>query len=389
MMIDKGKTNKNVYEKLGLKTIINASDNYTIIGGSVMHEEVVESMVEAANYFVDIKEMEEKVSKRIATLTKNEGCCISSGAAGGILLAAAACMTGGSRELAERLPDTKGMKDEFLICACQKGTNVSFWRMIETAGGTIKWLDSDERAFEKAIGPKTAGIFCFPGALSWDKSLPLRKLVEIGKKFSLPVIVDAAAQLPPVERLWEYTRDCRADLAIFSGGKYIMGPQSTGLILGRKDLTEACRLNNGPNVMIGRPCKVGKEELAGILTAVERLMNTDYEQLTHTYNERLDEIEKGLEDVHDIKITRRATGTLGQSYPMLIIKLPQGLDCLKLHEDMRKGEPSIDVRGFFWKGNLDSIFINPVSLFDDQPRIVAQRLREYFLSWKGNVEGEV
>ena len=370
----------NIYEELGLKTIINASDTYTVIGGSRMEPEVLSAMAEAARHFVDLEELQERVGERLAELTRNEACYVTSGAAAGVLLSAAACMTGERPELAAKLPDSSGMRNEFLICACQKGQSLSFWHMIETAGGKIVWVDSDEAAFEAAMGDRTAGIFCFPGALDWEEALPLEVLVDIGRRNRIPVIVDAAAQLPPVERLWEYTRGYGADLAIFSGGKYIRGPQSTGMILGSKELIRACRINGSPNEMIGRPSKVGKEEFIGLLTALERLMSADFTALNRTYHAYLDEVTQALEGIPGIKTYKTSTGTLGQSYPLLIIELPEGMNGDKVHHDMRKGVPAIDIRCFFWRNEYDKVFVNPICLEPHEPAIIAGRLREHFLS---------
>lgn len=369
----------NVYEELGLTTLINASDTYTIIGGSRMSPEVVEAMAQAARCFVDIVEMENKVGEAIAGLTRNEDCCVCSGAAAGIMLSAAACMAGNDPLLSGRLPDSEGMKNEFLICSCQKGASVSFWHMIESAGGRIIWLDSSVGAFEAAIGPMTAGLFCFPGDAGWEKALSIAELVSIGRKHGIPVVVDAAAQLPPLERLWEYTTIQGADLVIFSGGKYIMGPQTTGLILGKKDLIRACKANASPNCRIGRPAKVGKEELAGIYAAVKRLMSLDFEALTQTYHGYLDEIMRGLRDIPGLTLYKQPTGTLGQAYPLLIINLPTGKDSKSVQQAMRAGNPAIDIRGFFWKDRTDELFINPICLDPGEPAMITRRLRAYFL----------
>lgn len=366
----------NIYEGLGLKTIINASDVYTVIGGSRMDETVVNAMIDASHHFVDIVEFERKASSRIAELTHNEACYITAGAAAGVLLTAAACMTGMDVKKTETLPVTDAMKNEFLTFTIQMSESVTFLHMIETAGGRIVRVKLDSESIEQAINDRTAGVFFYPQTMDFGEESGLAEIIETAHKHDIPVIVDAAAMLPPISNFWYCTKELGADLIIFSGGKHIAGPQSTGLILGKEPLVEACRLNGGPQVKVGRPAKVGKEEIAGILTAVERFVSIDFDRLKKIQNSYLYKIEAGISDILGLKTKMQPYGTLQQDYPMLIVSLPDGVDGNELHLALRNGSPSIDIRCFFWKNISDTIFINPICMQPDEPEVIIKRLRE-------------
>lgn len=364
----------NIYERLGLTPIINASDTYTIIGGSRMDRAVVDAMAEASEYFVDIVEFERKVSDRIAQITKNEACHICAGAAAGILLAAAGCMTGNDVKKAEMLPDSAAMKNEFLVFKEQLSGSITFLHMIETAGGKIVHTELNATSLEKAIHEKTAGIFYYPRIMSFTENFGLADITELAHRRNLPVIADVSPMLPPVSNLWYLTKELGADLAIFSGGKHIAGPQSTGLILGKESLVEACRINNGPGVRVGRPAKVGKEELAGILTAVERFVCADHAKLYKTYMGYLSRIDEGICGIKGVKTKIQPYGTLRQEYPLMLVTLPEGTDGNELHKELRSGTPSIDIR--IWDKRNDTIFINPINLRPEELDPIIMRLRE-------------
>ncbi len=367
----------NIYEKLGIRTIINASDTYTRIGGSRMDKSVMAAMVEASEYFVDIIEFEKKASARIAELTRNKACHICAGAAAGVMLAAAACMTGTDIDKARLLPDSHTMRNEFLILKAQHPhQQTAFLHMIETAGGKLVWIPSDPQSMENAINENTAGVFYYPEIMDFQNGFCLADISKIAHGHDVPVVVDAAAMLPPISNFWYCTNELGADLIIFSGGKHIAGPQTTGLILGKESLVEACRINAGPAVHLGRPAKVGKEEIAGILTAVERFVAMDFVSLKMTYYAYLSKIDAGVTGLPGIETSIQPFGTLHQDYPVLIITLPIAMDGNELHLELLQGTPSIDIRGAFWKNAENTIFINPINLQPDEPELIVKRLRE-------------
>ena len=257
-----------VYEQLGVKKMINAVGNGTAIGGSIMRPEVLAAMEEASHSFVRLPELLEKAGQRIAKLAGVEAAYIASGAAAGVTIAVAACMTGKDIAKVHQLPNTEGMKDQVIMQVMQR----NFYElMIRLAGAKLVEIglanQTNSWHLEPAINDRTAAIvhFC---AYSPEPDLPIEEVIEIAHKRNVPVIVDAAAEFPPFSNLRRFA-DMGADLTIFSGGKGIRGPQPTGLILGRKDLIEACTMNANPNHGVGRPDKVGKEEIIGLVTAME------------------------------------------------------------------------------------------------------------------------
>ena len=372
----------NVYRKLGLKTIINASDCYTIIGGSRMDPKVLKAMVEAAEYFVDIDLLQEKVGGKIAELTRNEAAYVTSGAAAGVVLSAAACMTAEYPELINLLPNTAGFpKNEFIVFESQCW-DASCCHLIELSGGRLIKINSSIEILKSTINKKTAGIFFFAGSIYEDNTPSIVEIIKAAKVKSIPVVVDAAACLPPVKNMWYYTRDLRADLVIFSGGKFIMGPQSAGLILGKRYLIEACCKNSNPNWMIGRPFKVGKEEMIAMLAAVEIFVKDDPTIRTEKFNKTLDYIEKNIYTLPGMKTIRTDTGTIGQAFPLLIIELPEGKDSVDCHNFLRSCDPAIDIGYYISEGdprrNPRHVFVSPINLKEDEIDLVVAGIRKYF-----------
>lgn len=221
----------STYKDLGIKPFINAFDTITTMGGSLMPPEVVAAMAEAAGHFVDLFELNEKVGARIAELTRNEGAFITAGAACGLLLCAAAVMTGCDRALIDRLPDTTGMKNEILVHRCQR---LGWQRPPRLSGARLVEFGGEEGTRREdllsAFTERTAAVLYFASPLFERHALPLPEVISLAHERGVPVIVDAAANLPPASNLWAYT-GMGADLAIFSGGKGLRGPQSSGLIV--------------------------------------------------------------------------------------------------------------------------------------------------------------
>ena len=250
----------SIYEELGLKPIINANATLTILGGSVMHAEVVEAMANASKCFIDLPELQRRVGGRLAEMTQNEAAFVTSGAAAGMALATAACVAGTNPAAIARLPNTGGLKNEVIVHKSQRNGYDHGVRMVG-----VKLIDigfgqsTEEWELEAAITDKTAAIFWFQGPMTGFGDIPIERVIAIANQHDVPVVIDGAAQLPPTENLWRWTQ-MGAALAIFSGGKDLRGPQTSGLVVGRKDLIEAIRLNSNPNHSFGRPMKVSKED---------------------------------------------------------------------------------------------------------------------------------
>jgi len=277
-----------VYEELGITPVINAAGPYTQFGGSLMPPEVVEAMRQAAQVFVDLDELLARAGEKIARLTGAEAALVTSGAAAGLAVCAAACMAGPDPLRAKQLPEVKEMKDEIIMLRVHR---IHYDQAIRIAGarivdvGFMDWSTVDD--VEAAISDRTAGIFYVAKAEPLAGSVPLRQVVELAHRYGLPVVVDAADELPPPSNLHRFL-DEGADAVIFSGGKDLRGPQSSGLILGRRSFVEACTYHTCPRYGIGRPMKVGKEEIVGLVKAVELYVRQDFNARLRFMQEAVD-----------------------------------------------------------------------------------------------------
>ncbi|MBA2519554.1 MAG: aminotransferase class V-fold PLP-dependent enzyme [Chloroflexia bacterium] len=269
----------DIYQRLGLKLIINCAATYTRLGGSIMEPHVAQAMADAAGCFIDLSQLQAAVGNRLAEITQNEAAYVCNGAAAGLALATAACITGDDISAMMRLPaDLSGLKDEIIIHRAQR--NYYDFAIRQTGARLIEIghaMETTPLDLESAFSDRTAAVFYFAGKHLNLKTLPLATVVELARARGVPVVVDAAAQIPPVSNLWHFTKEVGADLVIFSGGKGIRGPQNSGLILGRADLIHAVSLNGPPVQRIGRPMKVAKEPIIGLLVAVETLLQEDVE----------------------------------------------------------------------------------------------------------------
>ena len=372
----------NIYERLGVKTVINASDTYTALGGSRMSQRTSAHFKEAVKYFVDLPELQHAAGARIAKLTNNEAAWISNGAGAGVVLVAAACMAGRNEECMGRLPETTGMKNGFIVIDAHCVSN-PYPHLIELAGGILVKVASEVKAVEAAINERTAGMFFFPGVRSENDPLKLSDFIAVGKKHHIPVIVDAAAGLPPVSNLWNFTREMGADAAVFSGGKHIEGPQTTGLILGKKELIEACALNASPNCRLGRPYKVGKEEIIAILSAVEQFVSQDFNAKLQKYNAVVDSIAQAVKDLPEMNIWKKNSGPHGQDYPILIIDPPQGVQPRQMRDVLQGYDPSVDIGVFAnYLGEQSRwLFVNPINLNEYEVPCVIKAIQKFYIEF--------
>ena len=267
----------DIYEEIGVRKVINCLGPVTKVGGSLMPIGVIKAMEEAAKSFVSIDELLEKTGEKIAKLTGTPSAFITSGGAAGLAVSAAACMAGNDPQKAKQLPNTSGMKNEIITLHCHR---IRYDQAIRVAGACFVETGFADQStiddLESHISDKTTAILYIARFEKIVGSIPLMKIIEIAHIKGIPVIVDAADELPPLSNLHRYT-DMGANLVIYSGGKGLMGPQGTGLILGDKDLIKACAVNASPNYGIGRSMKVSKEEVIGLTKAVELYVNKDFE----------------------------------------------------------------------------------------------------------------
>ena len=379
-----------VYEDLGVKTIINAWGNATLTGGSIMRPEVLASMEEASRSYVWLPELLEKAGERVAELAGVEAAYITSGAAAGIAISVAACMAGTDHDKMLQLPDTTGMKDEVIVQASQIG---GYDNMIEIAGGKVVAVGDEHgtnaEQLEAAFSEQTVALVHF-FAYASAGDVPLEQVIETAHERGVTVIVDAAAEFPPYPVLRRFI-DMGADLAIFSGGKGLRGPQCTGLVLGRRDLIEACAVQASPNHGVGRPTKVGKEEIVGLVTALEL-----YATECHSAGGE-NELGRALRPhvIRDIPRPRRSSLYRG-SRPHLPARSQRGnagghsghpgpVGQLGHSDDPGRGREGALRGQHRHKGGADEdgLTISPHTLQDGEERIVAQRVAQVLGSLPG------
>ena len=358
---------------LDLRPFINASGNSTTLGGSVMPEEVVEAMAGAARSFIDLNALHRKAGKKLAEMIGVEAAFISCGASSGVAMCAAACMTGGDPERVASLPHTEAFPDEFVISLIDP--HVFVHQGIESVGGKLMKVGSRADAgtadMVAAIGPRTAAVVLFYGLQSKQD---LAELASAASQLGVPVIVDAAAQLPPRSNLTSLL-DLGASLVVFSGGKAIRGPQSTGLVLGQADLVEAVRLNANPFTAIGRGMKVGKEEIVGLLAAVELFLATDEDEELAGWRQDLEGIAAVLNEIDGVhaevgsKGHAAAPAAVARGY--VTFDPDETAPVASIIDQLLTGEPSIAMRA-----DGDAIVIDPMTMMPGDAEVVARRLAE-------------
>jgi L-seryl-tRNA(Ser) seleniumtransferase len=324
----------NVYERIGVRPLINARGTWTYLSGSLMFPEVRTAMEAASRQFVDMFELQAGVGKKLAALSGAESAMVTSGAAGAMAAATAACIAGSDPEKIWRLPDTTGLKHEVVML----GGRNAFDSAIRLAGGKLVIADglSD---LPSALNDQTAMVYT-----TWRDD-NLTKALEITRRAKVPLLLDDAAGIPPFENLSRYAK-MGVDLYCFSGGKGMRGPQCAGLLLGRKELIDAALHNCCPyEGSICRPMKAGKEEIIGMLAAVEVWQKTDLNALNREWNARVKRISKLVGTVPGVT-TKIYIPEEGNSYPTLRVEWDEqkvGLNVAQCDQQLRDGTPRIEV----------------------------------------------
>ncbi|MCC6863137.1 MAG: hypothetical protein IT158_31465 [Bryobacterales bacterium] len=369
---------RKVYTGIGLRVIINASGTYTHLGGSLMPPEVLQAMDDAARHYVPMRDLTRAVGERIAQLTGNEAALVTTGAAGAIFVGTCACIAGDDPDKMKRLPFTGGMKNEIVV---QKLHNAGWTRQCEAAGGRLVEVEYKEQ-LERAINGRTAMIYFLVADKHFGRfrdqpdapggRISLEELAAVARPLHVPILVDAAAELPPLESLRHYTR-AGADLVAFSGGKGLRGPQNAGLLLGRKDLVNMAALYQSPYSGIGRDLKVAKETMIGMLAAVERYLKVDHAGEWNYWKSQVDYIKSVVDRVPGVEsgyVPREITNHV----PRLWVKWDEKAfnfsreECFKA---LQEGDPSIVAL----RTPL-GVTIVTWMMVPGEEKIVAQRLKE-------------
>ena len=382
----------DIYSKLGVRKIINACGYATDLGGSLMAPEVLESMAQASRSNVDMRELHEKAGRRIAELIGVEAACVVSCAAAGVCTSIAACITGNDLEKIKQLPGLVHDEKEVIVQAAQRSP---FDHPVRLTGARLRSIGTRDQVqpsdLESAIHSRTVAMLYVNDTHLPATSLAFERVVDICHAADVPVVVDTAAEIPPLSNLRAFL-DAGADLVVFSGGKGLHGPQASGMILGRKPLVQACRLNSAPNAdTIGRAMKVGKEEIAGIVTALELLLNQDEEAVAESYEQIVSYIIGSVMNLPGVFAKRGYPMGKFRPIPFVSITLDRSLTGLtpsQVVNQLRDGEPAIMISHPdtlpvpTFTGSQDrydeeeSLVIKPQSLKPGDAEIVVRRLRE-------------
>jgi len=364
---------RDYFKELGVRTFINAAGTYTALTSSLMTEEVKQAFLYASTQYVNLNELHDRIGERLAQLLRCEAAMVTSGAASAITLGAAGVLTGLDPDKINRIPaDLSSMKSEVII---QKSHRVGYDHAIRNTG--IRLVEVETRAdLERAISPATA-MFWFLNYAGPVGKIKDREFVALGKQYGIPTFNDCAADVPPVENLWKYT-EMGFDLVAFSGGKGLRGPQSTGLLLGRKDLILAARANAAPNGnTIGRGMKVNKEEMLALLLAVESYLAKDFTAEWALWEQQvlyIHQVVSGLPGVTtEIHIPEIANHVPSIRLFLDPAKVKVTPDQLRLA--LRNGHPSIET-----VGGSESLDMTTWMLHPGEERIVARRIKEIILT---------
>jgi len=365
-------TSRDYFKELGVRTFINAAGTYTALTASLMQKETLDAIQYASRYFVSLEELQEKVGARIARLLDCDAAMVTAGAASALTLGTAAVLTGKEKEKIVRLPDLTGMKSEVII---QKTHRFGYDHAVRNCGIRLIEVESRQELAE-AVNEKTA-MMLFLNDNNDVGPIQDIEFVELGKKYGIPTFNDCAADVPPLENLYKYTR-MGFDLVTFSGGKGLRGPQSTGLLIGRRDLIEAARLNTTPHSdTIGRGMKVNKEELLGLLAALELYIGKDHASERLEWERRAELIRKSATSIPGVE-AEIYVPPIANHVPH--IRISWGNSSVPLtpeqaSEELRHGDPSIEV-----KQDETALLVGVWMMQPGEAEVVARRISEVLQS---------
>jgi L-seryl-tRNA(Ser) seleniumtransferase len=360
---------RDYFAELGVSEFINAGEPYTTLTGALMPSEAVEAYVYASSRYVRLNDLHDAIGKKLAGMIGCESVMITAGAASGLTLGTAACVTLGNPDAVPRLPDVTGLKSEVII---QKAHRYGYDRSVLNCGVSFVEVETREE-LEAAINENTA-MMMFNNTNDPKGQIKVAEFAELGQKHGVPTFDDCAADVPPKEHLSDYL-NMGFDLVTASGGKGIRGPQNAGLLLGRKDLIEAARLNGPPNGRgIGRGMKVSKETMLAMFVALETFLNSDHEADWREWERRVKLIADKVSTIPSVR-TEMFAPPLHYHVPHLRIQWDDaavGLSPVEVKRQLREGEPSIELRS----SPGDRLELGVWMLTEGEAEIVADRLVE-------------
>jgi uncharacterized pyridoxal phosphate-dependent enzyme len=354
------------FQGLGVRTLINCQGTYTIISGSRALKQVVEAMVAATDYYVNMDELMEKVGQRLAVITGAEWGYIAAGCAAALAEVTAACIAGADPEKMARLPDSSGMRNEVIV---QKGQRNSYDRALALAGA--KMVEVETWAELCAQVSERTAMLLIVGDLEQPGQIPSAQMIALGRERGIPVLVDAAAQRPDVPNRY---LQLGADAVTYSGGKCLRGPQSAGLVLGRKALLQAAFLNSAPHHGVARPMKAGKEEVMGLLAAVEAwVMGRDHQAEWAMWEGFLETIRLAIIDLPSVRTEVQQPGISNVTPTLRILWEESTLHVSpdQVHQELLEGEPAIAMHCL-----AGGLVVNPYMMEAGEAELVGRRLRQ-------------
>jgi L-seryl-tRNA(Ser) seleniumtransferase len=396
-------TNESVYQRLRVRTIVNASGPSTRLSGGIMRAEVAAAMADASQWCVDVAELQGRASEILAQVSGAEAGYVTAGASAALMLASAACLAGLDPGKMNRLPDTTGMANEVVMARSQRNM---YDRAVAQAGAKLVEVGIPDRfsgagvrdaqvwEYEDALSDRTAAILW----VAQPHSEPgLAEIVALARRHAVPVIVDAAGQLPPAQNLKRFIAE-GADLVAFSGGKAIGGPQASGILIGRRDLIQSAALQQLdhdthfdqwsppaslfdknelvglPASGIGRAAKCGKEEIVGLLTALELFLAEDSDQRHKLLLTICEEVADGLKDIAGITVTLAdGTGGRGPSVQVAVHANELGLTAREVVKRLQDGEPSVHANHSRVRDGI--VVFGPTCMKPGDAAVVVRRVR--------------
>ena len=363
---------RNFFKELGLRTFINAAGTYTSMTGSLMPKEVIEAIGYSADEYVNLDDLQDKVGERIAELLECEYATVSSGCFGAMSIGMAGVITGKDPKKVKQLPNTNGMKNEVIM---QESHSIGYAQALTNVGAKIVKVKTAEQ-LENAISNKTCMLW-FLNAHTDRGEIKWEEFISLGKKYKIPTFIDCAADVPPVENLFRFTK-MGFDLVAFSGGKGLRGPQSAGLLLGKREYIEAARMHTPPRgETIARGMKVNKEEVLGMLAALELYLEKDHNKEWEMWESQIKLISDSASSVEGVE-TEIHVPKYANHVPSLRIRWNEKkvkISPNEVRKQLSEGHPSIQT-----VGDSTSVGITTWMMVPGQERIVAKRIKEILSS---------
>ncbi len=356
------------FKELGVRPFINAAGTYTSMTASLMPPEVMDAIKYASKHYVMLDELHDRVGERIASLLRCEAAMVTAGAASALTLGTAAVLTGSDRKKIVDLPNLSGMKSEVIV---QKSHRFGYDHAVRNCGVRLVEVETPGE-LEQAVNPNTA-MMLFYNNNNAVGQIRDQEFVALGKKHGIPTFNDCAADVPPVDNLWKYTK-MGFDLVTFSGGKGIRGPQSAGLLLASKPVIAAARLNAPPNSeSIGRGMKVNKEEMLGMLVALQLFVEKDHAEEAREFDKRAEVVQKSAVSVPGVQ-AEIFVPEVANHVPHVRIwwdAAAKGITADDVVKALRDGEPSISIRS-----EEQRLVVGVWMMRRGEEKVVAKRLRE-------------